>query len=201
MMRWEFINELIAARPGARYLEIGCGANATFSRIRGAALKVGVDPVRGGTHRLTSDNFFRLLPPQTFDVIFIDGLHLAEQVITDTRNALRVLSPGGVIVIHDCLPRSERQQYRAIQKGAWLGDVWKAAVTLRTYPLLDFAVFEDNWGLGVLLPRPTTSPIAVPPTLSWAWFLAEGAKFLRVTDIVGIRRFLSDVPVVEEGPA
>jgi len=36
-----------------------------------------------------------------FDLIFIDGCHTEKYVESDTRNALRVLAPGGIIVWHD----------------------------------------------------------------------------------------------------
>ena len=36
-----------------------------------------------------------------FDFILIDGCHTYEYAVSDTRNALRVLRPGGVIVWHD----------------------------------------------------------------------------------------------------
>jgi predicted O-methyltransferase YrrM len=36
-----------------------------------------------------------------FDLIFIDGCHTEKYVESDTRNALQVLAPGGIIVWHD----------------------------------------------------------------------------------------------------
>ena len=36
-----------------------------------------------------------------FDFILIDGCHTYEYAVADTRNALRVVRPGGVIVWHD----------------------------------------------------------------------------------------------------
>ena len=37
-------------------------------------MAVGVDPLLGGTHRMTSDAFFAA-NADAFDLIFIDGLH------------------------------------------------------------------------------------------------------------------------------
>ena len=64
------------------------------------------------THYLASDDFFAAMDPviQTptmtgqnstpilprFDVVFVDGLHEANQAYRDTMHALRVLIPGGV---------------------------------------------------------------------------------------------------------
>ena len=55
------------------YLEIGCADNDLFDAVM-AGRKVGVDPLRGGTHRLTSDAFFAGYDGEPFDVVFIDGL-------------------------------------------------------------------------------------------------------------------------------
>jgi len=36
-----------------------------------------------------------------FDIVFIDGCHFQEYVLSDTRNAFAVLRPGGLVVWHD----------------------------------------------------------------------------------------------------
>jgi tetratricopeptide (TPR) repeat protein len=84
--RASLINYCIERFAYEKYLEIGCHENETFDQIE-IPYKVGIDPVKGGTIRLTSDEFFRL-SDDTFDVIFIDGLHYCEQVYKDVRNAL-----------------------------------------------------------------------------------------------------------------
>ena len=38
-------------------MEIGCDRNQSFSNIK-IEKRVGVDPVEGGTHKMTSDEFF-----------------------------------------------------------------------------------------------------------------------------------------------
>ena len=52
---------------------------------------------------MTSDEFFSQ-NKETFDLIFIDGLHIHEQVLKDIDNSLNVLNENGVILLHDCLP-------------------------------------------------------------------------------------------------
>jgi predicted O-methyltransferase YrrM len=52
---------------------------------------------------ITSDAFFERSMVK-FDVIFIDGLHEEHQVDRDIVNSLQHLNPGGIIVLHDCLP-------------------------------------------------------------------------------------------------
>ena len=45
-----------------------------------------------------------------FDLIFIDGLHLANQVQKDIENSLKFIKDEGFIVLHDCNPPSEYHQ-------------------------------------------------------------------------------------------
>ena len=71
--RFDIINNIIKYKKYNSYLEIGCQADVSFKKIL-AADKIGVDPMDGGTHRMTSDNFFKT-NQKTFDIIFIDGLH------------------------------------------------------------------------------------------------------------------------------
>ena len=37
-----------------------------------------------------------------FDIVFIDGCHESFTVVADTLNALRILTPGGLLIWHDC---------------------------------------------------------------------------------------------------
>ena len=47
--------------PNCRYLEIGVFQDTVFNSIPLTLdKKIGVDPVKGGTHRMTSDEFFKI---------------------------------------------------------------------------------------------------------------------------------------------
>ncbi|WP_100612251.1 class I SAM-dependent methyltransferase [Confluentibacter lentus] len=63
---------------------------------------------------MTSDEFFQKLSANDilsnsikFNVIFIDGLHLAQQADRDIKNAIKYIKNDGFIVVHDCNPPSE----------------------------------------------------------------------------------------------
>lgn len=43
-------------------------------------------------------------PPNFFDTVLIDGSHKKSVVISDTKKALKVLRPGGIILWHDFCP-------------------------------------------------------------------------------------------------
>jgi len=92
------------------YLEIGCFTNATFNIMKNMfQLAIGVDPNQGVIHSMTCDEFFAT-NQFTFDIVFIDGFHHSDQVAKE--NSLRVLNPGGTIVMHDCNPTTKISQLR-----------------------------------------------------------------------------------------
>ncbi len=145
--RHEIINDYLVHCPyqfshRVKYLEIGVEWGHTYTKII-SDNKTGVDPSPKWDDntivRKTSDAFFAELPPDTkYDIVFIDGMHHAENVWRDLRNALQHLTPGGVVIIDDVLPQTEEEQWRIPRKhvkedgilkyggSPWTGDVWKA---------------------------------------------------------------------------
>ena len=151
--RIAIVNLLLAHKPGSRYLEIGCDRNEAFDAVI-AEDKIGVDPARGGTHRLTSDEFFQRNSGQQWDVVFIDGLHTYEQAGRDVRNALRHIHRDGWIVLHDMYPRDWLEEHvPSITSGAWTGDVWKLAFELSQSKDIEFRLLKIDLGVGVIRVR------------------------------------------------
>ena len=109
MNRIEIIQELINKHGYKNYLEIGVRDGSCFNAIK-CESKDGVDPdlSSAATVKLTSDEFFKRWEAEKevpawykFDIIFIDGLHHADQVEKDIDNSLKYLNEGGIIVMHD----------------------------------------------------------------------------------------------------
>ena len=149
--RFEIIQNIIEFKKYKSYLEIGCDRNQSFSNIN-IDKRVGIDPVEGGTHKMTSDEFFSNNNDK-FDIIFIDGLHQYEQVIKDVKNSLNCLTKNGIILLHDCLPRTLWNQVYPRINSDWNGDVWKAIVECRTYENIDTYTCIADRGIGVIVPR------------------------------------------------
>lgn len=151
--RTDLLNFLAEKYNLQRYLEIGVQVpELNFDKIK-CPYKVGVDPDPKARATVvgTSDSFFKsakFLGMDEFDLIFLDGLHTAEQVKKDFENALKVLSPNGFIVLHDCNPLKEEHTIvpRPTERGHWNGDVYKFAVALTQSEY--FTVDIDN-GVGV----------------------------------------------------
>jgi hypothetical protein len=149
--RIEILQDIIRREKYKSYLEVGCDNNENFSQIS-IDNKVGVDPLKGGTMRMTSDKFFEN-NKSTFDLIFLDGLHTYEQTIKDIDNSLKFINEKGVIIIHDCLPKKIWNQIVPRAYGHWNGDVWKAIVHSRTYDYADTYTCKADHGLGVIFKR------------------------------------------------
>lgn len=92
--RYDLLNFLIAKNRYSSYLEIGIDKGHNFAQIN-AERKIGVDPASVGfaEYLMTSDAFFAR-NQEKFDLIFVDGLHLHEQVLRDVKNGLECLNPG-----------------------------------------------------------------------------------------------------------
>ena len=146
--RYDIINKIIIKRNYTSYLEIGCFKDETFNRVN-IKKKIGVDPVSGGNLRMTSDQFF-IENKEKFDLIFIDGLHVYEQVIKDIFNSIKVLKENGIILVHDCLPRKLWYQTPTRMSDTWNGDVWKAIVECRTLENIDTYTCLADEGIGVI---------------------------------------------------
>ncbi len=149
--RIKIIQEIIDLKKYKNYLEIGCDQDENFSQIR-IKNKIGVDPKSGGTHRMTSNNFFKD-NKEKFDIIFLDGLHTYEQTIEDIKNSISSINKDGIIIIHDCLPKKIWNQIVPRLYGHWNGDVWKAIVEARTYDFVDTFTCIADHGLGIILKR------------------------------------------------
>ena len=153
MTRTEIIQSLIDKVGAKKYLEIGMGPGKNFAGIT-CDHKVCVDPTPTVpvTFSLTSDAFFKQ-NKDTYDVIFIDGLHWSEQVYKDIVNSLNVLNDGGYIICHDMNPHSEFIQRYPQPKveSEWTGDCWKAWVQLRMErDNLSMCVVDTDYGCGVI---------------------------------------------------
>jgi SAM-dependent methyltransferase len=171
--RTTVVQQFIRRTGARRYLEIGVEQGINFFQID-APSKFAVDPefkIPGGAadfdgHRFfetTSDAFFAAVPAEIrehgIDIALVDGLHTYEQALRDVENCVRHLAPGGLVVMHDCLPATaieaapSLEEARAMRgfKQAWTGDVYRAVAHLRAFrPDLFVAVLDADHGIGIV---------------------------------------------------
>lgn len=185
--RTELLNYLAAKYGLKRYLEIGVqNKDSNFNRII-CESKTGVDPDPEAKAHLvmTSDAFFdhytkgepdlnadalRL----TFDLVFIDGLHHAEQVKKDVDNALNCLNPGGFIVLHDCLPVEEKHAKVPRESKVWNGDTYRFIFDMvYNYRPLKFCIVDIDHGCGVIQgpgAKQSEAPYPNMNDINWHWY-------------------------------
>jgi hypothetical protein len=115
---WRIIEPLAQGMNVDTYLEIGVRNADTFNRVTPHVNEaIGVDVVdcydkidkdRDANiffHHQSSDEFFAEMPNSfLFDLVFIDGLHTAEQVTKDFINSYNRSNRGGLIILHDTHP-------------------------------------------------------------------------------------------------
>ena len=167
--RSEIINFILnKINRETNYLEIGVrNPEDNYSKIK-STNKYSVDPgiefdKNPVDFKMTSDDFFSYLDQDKvlskdirFDVVFIDGLHLAEQVDRDIINSLRYLKEDGFIVLHDCNPPTEwhsRENYYYRMTPAvseWNGTTWKAFLKWRYDSSVESCCIDTDWGVGVI---------------------------------------------------
>jgi len=167
--RTEIINFLLSIKQKETcYLEIGVrNPDHNFNHIK-ASTKYSVDPgldfdKNPVDFKMTSDEFFEKLSKNQvlsndikFDVIFIDGLHLAPQVDKDIANAINYIKEDGFIVLHDCNPPTEwhaREHYHYNDTPAhkfWNGTTWKAFLKWRSNSSINSCCIDSDWGVGIL---------------------------------------------------
>ncbi len=145
-----YLEQMHATLAPKVYLEIGTESGASLSYA--SCVSFAVDPAfnlqadvsrtKPELHQFqgTSDAFFatdmvgRL--GYRVDMAFLDGLHLFEFLLRDFINTERLMAPGGVILMHDCVPINHLSAARDWDREKtvnWVGDVWKLIPILREY--------------------------------------------------------------------
>ena len=154
----KYVNE------NSSYLEIGVEYGETFEAIV-TENKVGVDPDPKTSNskiiKKTSDDFFAE-NKETFDIIFIDGMHQSDYMLRDLINSIECINKNGIIFIDDILPISEREQFKVPIKHKyengilkygepWTGDIWKVVYyMLKNHKEnVEYEVFEHKNYRGV----------------------------------------------------
>jgi hypothetical protein len=175
--RASVVQGLLALFAAPSYLEVGVSKGVTFHRIE-AGRKVAVDPTfrfdveaarkenpTATYHEVPSDTYFGsvIAPDERFEVIYLDGMHTAEQTLRDLLNALFHLTPGGIVVLDDVKPTSHLAAVRDPRRlarlrkalgsteGSWMGDVYKVVYFIDTFlQQLSWRTVAENHGQAVV---------------------------------------------------
>lgn len=178
MDRLQFIQNLIDQNNYKNYLEIGIYQGKVFDNIKCEG-RTWVDPDLsnyGGKYKyniyaMTSDEFFTTPLLRKFDCVFIDWLHLREQVVRDVDNALENLEDNWIIVLHDTNPPGRDRCQREWILTWWTGDVYKAVIHFRMRDDLTVKTYPLETGITTIQKIPTSSPL-------WYEFLDKDRDYL-----------------------
>ena len=125
---------------------------------------------------MTSDDFFAAnwikledeesqRPLLIFDCVFLDGLHHADQLKKDIKNAWYCLREGGCILIHDTNPHSESITHVPRDNREWCGNVYKTICQID-----EPEIFTLNEDYGVTVIRKEGELKINDDVDDWAWF-------------------------------
>lgn len=152
----ELINYVAEIIKAKYYLEIGVyDTGHNFDRIYiDNKLSIDPDPKAGASFCMISDKYFEDFTKlhdtslHKFDIVFIDGLHHADQVKKDIENSWSCLRDGGVIILHDTNPHSEK--ITCVPRGnqrEWTGDVYRTICQIESP---DIITLDDDYGVTIL---------------------------------------------------
>lgn len=206
ILRSEVVQTFLNHFDAPRYLEVGVAQGKTFFNVS-AARKVAVDPVfkfdpaaqddpTAEFCQIPSDDWFHTQAVRPiFDVIYLDGLHTAEQTLRDLMNAVDRLEPNGVIIIDDVIPCDaaaalpdqdacyEIRDKQGNPSKAWMGDVFRLLYFIETFmPAWTVKVVEENHGQAVMWrePRATVMERSLVETAAKGFDdLVNDGRFLR----------------------
>lgn len=150
--RKDIVQSFIDVRGFTSLLEIGARAVDSLGSVDVQHMvSVNKDfSLDGAIHETSRDYFFVDGAASRHDIIYIDGCHLSENVAHDIRESVRHLNPGGVVVIHDCLPDDEKYGSRTYNFGRWFGDAWRAVIEyFSVSPYLCYTV-DTDCGCGIV---------------------------------------------------
>lgn len=190
MNRLDIIKVLANKNNAKSYLEIGVDSGLVFDNIS-IPHKIGVDPdpLSKATLHCTSDEFFENNTDK-FDIVFIDGLHYADQVEKDINNSLNSLNTNGIIICHDMLPNKEKIQRVPRQTIEWTGDCWKAWVKLRSQREdLSMFVVDTDYGCGIIKDGSQKTICINDIELTYDNFLIHRSEWM---NIISVEQFIDD---------
>lgn len=196
--RTTLINYLAHLNNAKSYLEIGVfDRNKNFNKIKiGKKTCVDPDPNAKADFIQTSDAFFAA-NRETFDVIFIDGLHEAEQVKRDFDNALNCLNENGFIVMHDCNPQNKQMTELPGYENQWCGDVYLFAVTLSEYSGIDFRTVDMDYGCTVVWKDKGKTGKPLLYSINWEVFDKNRKQLLRLVEPIELMRVIEKVNFIQ----
>jgi len=150
------------------YVEIGVCRGESFNLADPNYKAIGIDPepqldlsTLSTNHKVvksSSDDYFNSgeviedLSADSFEMAFLDGMHLFEYALRDFMNLEKYSNSESVVFVHDLFPMNAETSTRERNSDFWTGDVWKLFLCLTKYrPDLKLTTLPcPPTGLGVI---------------------------------------------------
>ena len=113
-----------------------------------------------------------------FDLVFVDPFHTHASSLCDLLGGLRLLSRGGVMMVHDCNPTDPELASPEPVGGLWCGLTYVAWLDLLlTSPELGFVTVDTDYGCGIAgRPARLSQLLGYPPGGRLSQFMGTGRR-------------------------
>jgi len=163
--KMDIVNRLAARFNYRRYLELATGTTgrqyrlidrARFAECRRLLYNTREDYDDGLSIDYRTTGFDIAAPLAAiggarFDIILVDSYHGYAQSRRDLEAAFTLLTPGGVLVVHDCLPTSEAIAQPEFRDGEWCGVTYKAFIDfVVAHSELRYVTVDTDFGCGIV---------------------------------------------------
>ena len=96
------------------------------------------------------------------DIALLDSFHEYEPSLRDLREVFGLISDGGTLVVHDCLPPTTELAQPKFIHGEWCGVTYQAFIDyVSDRDDLEFYTVDTDYGCGIIRKRAKASPAAI----------------------------------------
>lgn len=131
-----------------------------------------------------------------FDLVFIDGLHHADQVKRDFQNSLHCLNDGGFIIIHDTCPETEKGTEVPRVNKRWWGDVYKFVMNLGQYKGIQYFTLNIDEGITIVWKDATQREKDTCPDCDFDYYNTMKEFYLNIIPPSDLDKYLPDASAV-----
>jgi len=114
------------------------------------------------------------LSAERVDVCLVDGWHTYDCAIRDLTGAYEMLADGGVLVVHDCSPATERIASSNLVEGEWSGVSYRSYLNfVLARQDLYYCTVDVDYGCGIIFKSRTVEITGLPacePKVIAEWF-------------------------------
>jgi len=127
------------------------------------------------------------------DICLVDGFHTYDCAIRDLKCAFELLSDGGVLVVHDCLPPSESVMSPTYIPGDWAGVSYRAYLDfVLARNDLDYCTVDIDWGCGIIVKNDNLSFMTDAPSFVRKSKLASDWFSIHSDDKAALKFFMQN---------